>query len=709
MAYTTNQKKIFPKNGYQLSAVGYRLFGKVSVFLILFFVLGCLLNLQAQTPTPSPTPAPVTFGGFNVTSSFEVGLRGVDVNGNINKYRSDFNYRSGVRLFDSSLLLENKEKSGLIDSLLVTTSGGNADPSGFVRVSVERVGFYKFDSTVRQVVYFNNLNNHARNGHTGNTRHNFGDFDLMMYPNAEKFRVRLGASFNDTQGTGSFTSRAYSDEFIIASDIDTETYDLRGGIDSKLFGFNWSLSLGYRNFDENTFYSTTGNPGFNTTNTTVIATFQRSSPIKGSTQYAMFNVQRTFAKKFDFTARIIHSNTKRNYEFLETITGRDNSNNIVDLDRFNINGDSTRPQTRGDLGITYAVTKDFRISESFSFDTFNISGGSAFMEALFRRNAAGNPLATTLTNTLYHRITGFRRFVNTLEADYQYRNWFGFNIGWRYTNRRINLLGFNQPLAPATNLTRTLIDEEEDNQTNSVIGGFKLKPMKNWTIFADAEHGDADNAFTRLANYRYTNLRVRSRWSFNQFAVGVSAVTKDNENPSTSTAPPGSYPAGDFIANTKSRVFSAYVDWTPNQRFSLSTGYTYQRLTSETDIVINTGTLVRGVSRFYMRDHNAFFDVSAQPFKRVSIFASYRHNEDLGQGNRTAPLPTLITSYPFKLFTGESRVAIRLTKNVDWNIGYQYIEYTERIQPLSVGAPQDYHVNMPYTSLRIYFGGGDRR
>ncbi len=700
MAYETRKKSVFSRNNYQL-------FRNVSVFLILFFAAGSLLNLQAQTPTPSPTPTnePVTFGGFNVTSSFEVGLRGIDVNGNINKYRSDFNYRNGVRLFDSSLLLENKEKSGLIDSLLVTTSGGYGDPSGFVRVSIERDGFYKFDSNVRQVVYFNNLNNHARNGHTANTRHNFGDFDLTMYPNAEKFRVRLGASFNNTRGAGSFTSRAYSDEFAIASDVNTDSLDLRGGIDSKLFGFNWSLSLGYRRFRDDTVYTTTANPGFNTTNTTVIATFQRFMPVRGSTQYAMLNVQRTFAKKLDFTARIIHSNTSRDFSFLETITGRDNSNNIVDLDRFDISGDSTRPQTRGDLGITYAVTKDFRISESFSFDTFNISGGSAFAESLFRRNNAGNPLAPTFTNTLYHRVTGFRRFVNTLEADYQFRDWFGFNIGWRYSNRRIDLLGFNQPLSPATNLTRTLIAEEEDNQTNAVIGGFKLKPMKNWVIFADAEHGDADNAFTRLANYRYTNLRLRSRWSFNQFAVGFSVISKDNENPSTSTAPPGNYPSGAFIANTKNRMFSAYVDWTPNSKFSLNTGYTYQQLTSETDIVINTGTLVRGASRFYMRDHFAFFDVSAQPIKRVSIFASYRHNEDRGQGNRTAALPILITSYPFKLSTAESRVAIRLTKNIDWNIGYQYIEYTERFQPLSVGGPQDYHVNMPYTSIRFYFGG----
>lgn len=689
---------------------------KNNILFLLFFLIGSLLfmtiNLTAQTPTTSPTPAdePVMLGGFELTSSVEVGLRGIDVNGNINKYRSDFNYRPGVRLFDSSFRLENKEKKPrFMDSLLITSSGWNADPSGFTRISIERVGFYRFDSNIRQVVYFNNLNNHTRNGRTADTRHNFGDFDLTLFPNADKFRIRLGASFNKTTGSGTFTTRAYSDEFKIDSDVDTGANDLRAGVDSKIFGFNLSLSYGYRRFNEKTTYSTVGNVGYNTTNTTVLATLQRIYPIKGNTQYGMFNIQRTFAKKLDFTARIIHSNTSRTFEYFETITGRDNSNNFVDLDRFNIFGDSTRPQTRGDLGITYAVTKNFRISESFSFDTFNINGGSTFAEALYRRNAAGNPLAASLTNTLYYRVTGFRRYQNTLEADYQYRDIFGFNIGWRYGKRHIEILGFNQTLPPVATPTRTLIEEEEDNQTHTIIAGFKLKPTKNWVIFGDAEHGDADNAFTRLSNYRFTNLRFRTRWSFNQFSINLSAITKDNENPSTSTAPPGNYPSGDFISNTKSRIFSAFVDWSPNSKFSLNTGYTYHQLTSETDIVLNPASgLTRGSSRFYMRDHYAFFDVFAQPLRRVSFYASYRQNEDRGQGDRVAPLPILISSYPFKLFTAESRVAIRLTKNIDWNLGYQYIEYTERFQPLSVGGPQDYHVNMPYTSVRFYFGGGDR-
>lgn len=696
------------------------------LFLLFFAAVGLFTaasGLRAQTPTPSPTPTsePTTFNGYEVTSSFEIGVRGVNVNGNDNKYRSDFNYRPGLRLFDSSFLMENKEKkSKFMDSLLVTSSGWNADPSGFTRINIEKVGFYRFDSNVRQVVYFNNLNNHARNGHTADTRHNFGDFDLTVYPNADKFRLRLGGGFNKTNGNGSITSRAYGDEFPVTSKVNNGAMDLRAGVDSKLLGFNLSLSFGYRRFNDRTFYSTFANPGYNTTNTVVISTFERTYPVRGETKYALFNVQRTFAKKLDVTARVIYSITDRKFGFLENITGRDGSNNIVDLDTFNINGDSKRPQTRGDLGMTYNFNDKFRISNTFTFDKFNISGGSRFAEAFYTRTAAGGPRNPVFTNTLYDRATGFQRFVNTIEGDYQFSSRFALNLGYRFTHRRINLEGFNLINSSATNnptrLCSTLATdnprvycEDEKNNTNTIIAGFKAKPMKNWVIFADVEHGGADNAFTRLANYNFTNLRLRSRWNFKRFAFNISAITKDNENPSTSTAPPGNYPSGNFIANTKNRIFSVYIDWNPLAKFSLSGGYTFQRLTSETDIVINTGTLVRGRSQFYMRDHYAFFDVSAQPFKRVSVFAGYRRNEDFGQGNRTATLPILITSYPFKLSTAETRIAMRLTRNIEWNVGYQYIGYNERIQPLSVGAPQDYHANLPYTSLRIYFGGSRDR
>jgi hypothetical protein len=58
----------------------------------------------------------------------------------------------------------------------------------------------------------------------------------------------------------------------------------------------------------------------------------------------------------------------------------------------------------------------------------------------------------------------------------------------------------------------------------------------------------------------------------------------------------------------------------------------------------------------------------------------------------------------------EAKVSVRLSRNFDWNAGYQYIDYTERANTVSLFevAPlvpnQDYRAHLFYTSLRIYFG-----
>ena len=63
----------------------------------------------------------------------------------------------------------------------------------------------------------------------------------------------------------------------------------------------------------------------------------------------------------------------------------------------------------------------------------------------------------------------------------------------------------------------------------------------------------------------------------------------------------------------------------------------------------------------------------------------------------------------------EARLAIRVNRRLDWNLGYQYYNYNESdLQKLNVAnyvispRAQNYHAHLPYTSLRFYFGGGDR-
>jgi len=88
------------------------------------------------------------------------------------------------------------------------------------------------------------------------------------------------------------------------------------------------------------------------------------------------------------------------------------------------------------------------------------------------------------------------------------------------------------------------------------------------------------------------------------------------------------------------------------------------------------------------------------------LYAAYRINKDNGQGQRlstpTGNPAVLVTSYPLNYQSPEARLAIKINRRLDWNIGYQYYNYKESV--LVGPRPQNYHAHLPYTSLRIYFG-----
>src|ERR1044072_1927045 len=121
----------------------------VSPLLEILFVLLIVVSVQAQQPASSPNPQSQSsngndsMGDYNVISSLEFGYRGLSVDGDHNKYRSDLNYSAGPRLFDTSVLLEGKDghNGGLFDSLLVTSTGWGADPYGQMRIRVENANW----------------------------------------------------------------------------------------------------------------------------------------------------------------------------------------------------------------------------------------------------------------------------------------------------------------------------------------------------------------------------------------------------------------------------------------------------------------------------------------------------------------------------------------------------------------------------------------
>jgi hypothetical protein len=322
------------------------------------------------------------------------------------------------------------------DSLLITANGWGADRNGYSRINMEKLGLYKFNSSIRRFAYFNNLTNIALNQHTQNTTRTTGDFDVTILPQNETLKFRLGYSFNRDRGPAATTYDFSRDEFPILSDHSSNANDFRFGVDTKILGFDLSFTEGYRRFRNNTSYSIDmPQLGNNPSPRSSLTTFSREIPEKGRTLYHQLSFHRTFDKKVDFTGRLVYSDSTVDFNLLERITGTDRFGNTINLDESNIVGDTKRPNALGDFGLTVNVTDKFRISNTFGVNSYRITGGNTLLNTIMTTNQGGTPLPTTVDSELVYRLTNYRRFINTLEGDYDVNRYFSFYLGYRYTNR----------------------------------------------------------------------------------------------------------------------------------------------------------------------------------------------------------------------------------------------------------------------------------
>ena len=723
----------------------------------------------AKKPTKPKTesvPTSVTTGedagDYTVTSTLEFGYRGISVGGDVNKYKSDLNYKAGPRLFDSSLLLQAKDgKGGLFDSLLVTSTGWGADPSGSMRLSVEKPEAYRFDASYRRFKYYRFLVNFAnpawsfapQNQLTGvrgyDTRTQLGDFDLTILPKNETISFNVGYSPERYTGTYFSVYHVGGNDFLQLNDARHRANDFRVGAQGTLGPVDWSFLQGFRRFREDTVVDTVP-VGINTLTTAAqLRTFARNEPTRGSVDYTRASLHTLIAKKLDLTARLVYSRAKSSFNFVENFTGV-NWNpritgwpqtsfprvpppgtvtvavtpNTLNLGQYNITGETKRPNTLFDFGATFLATDKLRLSNTFRVEDFEISGMDIFADFFSITRTLPSTVgggtrtdALGFTNLDATEVTKYRKYQNTVEGDYQFNPKLSIHFGYRYGKRQVERFfdGFNLGSQGSFNPVnaRTTHEEFEENQTNAFFGGFKARPVKEWTLYFDAEHGSSDNVFTRIGNYDYTNFRAKSRFAPNRKAVlNMGLIVKNNSNPSEIAG----VSLSDFGASFKTRIFTSSLDLMPSSRFTINMGYNYNWVESDSLIdysyLSSTNSAIRGHALYYMRNNFFFIESTARLTPKVTFYSAYRVNRDNGQGNRISDpsatgARTIISSYPMSYQSPEARLSIRLNRRLDWNLGYQYFNYNEdaflRTFPGSPRA-QNYHAHLPYMSLRLYFG-----
>src|SRR5437588_10875072 len=472
-----------------------------TVLFLLGFVLGLVLlanDARAQQPATDKdkdkAQQPATTNGqngsegpFTITSSIEFGVRGALTEGNADRYRSSLDYTPGFRIFDSSFMMKSKDNNGpVIDTLMVSSFGWGNDPNKYLRVNAEKTKAYRFDANYRRLDYFNSLSYFALGQHISNTEYRQGDFNLTILPQNEKIRINLGYSLDRNSGPSVSTIRFNGDEYPALVPVRMAADEYRVGADAKVWIFDLSFMQGWRYFKEdNQYLINTPSPGNNLTNTATIGNFYRNAPTRGNTPFTRFSLHTLIKKKLDFTGRYIYTSGSTDYTFFQNGTGTDSSNNKVNSDIITTVGNAKRPNGMLDLAMTFFATDSFRISDTFRVNNFRINGGDLLSEALLRSTVVSGvtvPVTPVLTNTLAFRSIDYRRYLNTIEGDYDFGSRLSIHAGYRYTNRHI-VVGANDILVnqapPAADVSTF------DNTTDTFNLGFTSMPVTMWYFYLE--------------------------------------------------------------------------------------------------------------------------------------------------------------------------------------------------------------------------------
>ena len=729
---------------------------------------------QSTRTDKEPTSSTVgdDAGPYTVVGSIEFGYRGQRVDGDVNKFKSDLNYKAGPRLFDSSFFMKSKDGhgGGLFDSLMVTSTGWAADPQGNMRISVENPKWYRFDGQYRRFKYYRFLNNIANptwlfspnptpaNPVTGlhgfDTRTTMGDFDLTILPKNELIRFSVGYSPERYEGPSYTNYHNGGNDFWLLNNLKSRADDWRIGADGKVSILDWTFVQGFRRFrDDSVIPAGVGLNRNASTSVAQLTSFLRQEPQRGSTDFTRFSVHSLINEKLDITARGIYSRSTANSTYLENFTGT-NFNlritgfpptppnaqpNTLNPSNYNIAEDVRRPSHTIDFGMTYLASDKLRISNTFHQESFFIDGLGRFSAffSLTRPITGGSRTDTfTVSPVPVNQTTHYSKYQDIIEGDYTFNRNYSVHFGYKFGHRHdiVQTIGYAFNSNSPSLITDPTADIEENN-THVFFGGFRARFTKNWNVYFDAEHGTADNIFTRIGNYNYTNVRAKSRYSPNRklnFNAGL--IIRNNANPSEIAG----VNTQDFGVDLHTRVFTSSVDWLPTSRITVNFGYNFNFVDSDSVIdyyyqVPPAASVFHhfGHALYFQRNNYFFADVTSRINRRMTLYTSYHINKDNGQGSRLSdpaggtPIPggvippggsspvtanlggTLITSYPMNYQTPEARLAIMLNRHLDWNLGYQYFAYNEsqflRTFPGSPRA-QNYHAHLPYMSLRVYIG-----
>jgi hypothetical protein len=656
---------------------------------------------RAAVSKPSDKPAPPetgrVVGNYTVTSSLEVGYRFEDTGGNRDRYLSDVNVRDGFRVLEYSFDSRSVNGPGaLYDSLRADLNNAGGDQSQYYSLRMDKRRVYRFDSHVRRFNYFRvpgptfalGFRNH-------DLRQQISDYNLKLFPQRA---VRLNFGYGRSMAKGRYNP-TYSyerDLFQLLGESRWAAHDYRAGVDATWRGWDFGVESAYRNFrNDPDITSWPGvNPGANLGTPVppgAISFLERDVPLRSRAVVTRASVRGSVAERFHVVLRALHDDERMRAPYLETSRGTA-SNNATILSRvLTAEGVVERPNNVVDAGVTFDITKNISLGNTFRYTSFKIQGDVETLQTSVLRLTSGAQQTAVVRTLGVDRLTDLTSFWNTLELNLNFGRKFAANLGWRAMQREVTLSGVYRTPTSAPSATNPLVqDEGESVATHAFVGGARLRPTDRTSFYFDVERGTSNNAFVRISPVEFTRFRVRSQVQATRTLSFTGTFTStDRLNPTPQ------------VENESDvRSYTAAANWEPSARLWVNVGYDYHDLFSTANIryflagsQLRTGRLLA-----YGRMNSVFANARFGLTDRLDLLMVYYYIQDRGAPSVTLGANDIVTALPLKRHNPELRIAYRFSNHVTGNVSYRHYSYNERL--LSV---QDYRSNILTVGARFTF------
>jgi hypothetical protein len=672
-----------------------------------------LLTMAAVAAIPAqPIVAPTTeqvgpargenHANYNITNSFETGYRWTLVGGDVGEYRSDVNFRNGLRLLSSSFSIDSRDGHGrYFDQILLNTQGLGNDPDEYAILRIQKNGLYRYDLTWRENQYFNPGLAVAGGLHQMDTVRRLQDQEILLFPQSH-YRLRFGYSRNVQDGPALWTSEEFDNNSTglpIFAGIRRTWNEYRIGGDAEWRGFRFTVLRRWDYYKEDTPYSAFGVVSAasvgGANDLTVLQTFHRSAPVHGRNPGWLGNLTGAH-KHWAMNARISYTDGHNAFALAETATGLNRFGSATNR-QIAVLGSADRPFVAGDFNLSIFPTNKLTVVQTVSVNNLRISGPSSYTEVVNGSNSG---------ETLFFRYLGILNISDATDVNYRLKDWVNFYAGYRYTHRLVRTIeGFSLPAFANSSDSQVY---ETNNYQDSGLVGIRFRPFKSLSGNLEGEIGRANHPLTPISEANYHTLGGRIDYRARKFQIWTQYRQVYNVNA------PVFYSA----FSSHARNYTATASWTAHNWMTLDASYMKLHWDSISGIAFFAGTgrpsLQTGNSLYISNVHAGSLAAHFAIARRADLFVGYSITKDTGDGRSStltgviSPNPpdtaslvngllASVQTFPISYQTPMVRLSVRISPKVRWNAGWQFYNYNEQFQLFN--AYQNFHAHTGFTSV----------